>query len=72
MVIFFFLFLLFCSFHYILCSISIEVDGEEAKMLEGYTLIGKLPFEQLIAGPQKPADEEQCEVSLNYKRKHSL
>lgn len=45
--------------------VSIEVDGEEAKMLEGYVLIGKLPFEQLIAGPQKPVDEDQCEVSPN-------
>mgnify|MGYP003508193464 CR=1 FL=1 len=50
-------------------NVSIEVDGEEAKMLEGYTLIGKLSFEQLVAGPQKPGDEEQCEVSFNYEQK---
>lgn len=41
---------------------SIEVDGEEAKMLDDYVLIGQVPFETLITGPGKPSEEEQCDV----------
>ena len=50
------------------CGFEVNFGNQDpwSEVLPGFTVVGKVPLEDRVAGPKRPAKREDCEVCRNF------